>query len=73
MAESPWLLHAEGFGPLLVAIDARGNSVFDGIEKKIAGNYSRLLKKLRLRGDWSYGGTKDFLGSAEAAKQFAKY
>ncbi|MFH0835201.1 MAG: fumarate hydratase [Candidatus Micrarchaeota archaeon] len=72
MAESPWLLRSKGFGPLLVAIDAKGRSVFEGVEKKIAGNYSRLLKKMRLSGNWSYGGAKDFLGSAEAEKRLSK-
>jgi len=72
MAESPWLLRSEGFGPLLVAIDAKGNSIFEGIDKKIAGNYARLLRKLGVGGDWSYGGIKDVLGSERAAKTLAK-
>ena len=34
MAESVWVLEVEKFGPLIVAIDAHGNDLFDNVRKK---------------------------------------
>jgi len=68
---SPFVVYAQ----LLRGGSSRRSHVASRKSRKNAarrGKNARLLKKLRLRGDWSYGGTKDFLGSAEAAKQVAK-
>jgi fumarate hydratase subunit beta len=41
--EAVWVLEAEKFGPLIVAIDARGNSIYDEVNKIVESNQERIL------------------------------
>lgn len=46
MPEAMWILEAEDFGPLTVAIDAHGNNLFEDVQKKVEEEKSKLYKKL---------------------------
>ena len=35
MAEAMWLFESNNFGPLVVAIDAKGNSIYDEVSKNL--------------------------------------
>ncbi len=48
MPEAIWIVETENFGPLTVAIDAHGNSLFEGVEKVIEGNLPAVKSKLGL-------------------------
>jgi fumarate hydratase subunit beta len=48
MPEALWILEGENFGPLIVAMDTHGNSLFDDVEKEIAANVVKIKKKLGL-------------------------
>ena len=48
MPEAVWHLEAEDFGPLIVAIDAHGRSLYDDIDKKVGANVSQIKKDLGL-------------------------
>jgi len=45
MPEALWIIEADSLGPLTVAIDAHGNSLYDNVEKEVQGN----LEAARLR------------------------
>jgi tartrate/fumarate subfamily iron-sulfur-dependent hydro-lyase beta chain len=45
--EAVWVLEAEKLGPLIVAIDAKGNSIYDEVNKKVAGNLERISAALK--------------------------
>lgn len=48
MPEALWILEGENFGPLIVAMDAHGNSLFEQVEAKVKENVEKIKKKLGL-------------------------
>jgi fumarate hydratase subunit beta len=48
MAEAMWALEVEGFGPLIVAIDAHGESLYKKVDETVASNLPEVRKKLGL-------------------------
>ncbi len=48
MPEAVWVLEAKHFGPLIVAIDAKGNSLYEAVEKEVENNIPKMRKKLGL-------------------------
>lgn len=48
MPEAIWILEAENFGPLIVAIDTHGKSLYQDVEAKIKKNIEVAKKKLKL-------------------------
>jgi fumarate hydratase subunit beta len=48
MPEAIWIVETENFGPLTVAIDAHGNSLFEGVDKKINENLPNVKSRLGL-------------------------
>ncbi len=48
MPEAVWQLEADGFGPLIVAIDAHGHSLYDDVDKKVCANLKGIRKDLGL-------------------------
>lgn len=48
MPEALWVLEANNFGPLLVAIDAHGNSIYELVDKEVEKNILDARKKLGL-------------------------
>jgi len=49
MPEAIWILNAKGFGPLTVAIDAHGNSLYADLGVKIKENEKKARTKLGLK------------------------
>jgi fumarate hydratase subunit beta len=48
MPEALWVLEAKKFGPLIVAIDAHGNSLYENVNKEVEKNILEARKKLGL-------------------------
>ncbi|MDH4122555.1 MAG: FumA C-terminus/TtdB family hydratase beta subunit [Thermoplasmata archaeon] len=48
MPEAIWVLEANNFGPLIVAIDSKGKSMFADIDSKVKGNIDKAKKMLKL-------------------------
>ena len=48
MPEALWVLEGENFGPLTVAIDAHGNSIYDQVGKQVEENVKHIRRKLLL-------------------------
>lgn len=48
MPEALWILETHHFGPLIVAIDTYGNSLYENVDKEIKNNLSAVRKKLGL-------------------------
>ena len=48
MPEAVWHLEAEGFGPLIVAIDSHGRSLYDEVDKTVSTNVRQIKKDLGL-------------------------
>lgn len=48
MPEALWVLEGDKFGPLTVAIDAHGNSIYEQVEAQVAENVKRIRRKLLL-------------------------
>jgi fumarate hydratase subunit beta len=48
MPEAIWILNADNFGPLTVAIDAHGNSLFADVDLKVKENEKKARAKLGL-------------------------
>lgn len=48
MPEALWILEGESFGPLIVAMDAHGNSLFENVEAQVKENVVKIKKKLGL-------------------------
>jgi fumarate hydratase subunit beta len=48
MPEAVWHLEADGFGPLIVAIDSHGRSLYDDVDKKVRSNLDGIRKDLGL-------------------------
>ncbi len=46
MPEALWILVGENFGPLIVAMDAHGNSLFEDVDAQVRKNAERIRKKL---------------------------
>jgi fumarate hydratase subunit beta len=46
--EALWVFEVEDFGPLLVAIDSRGNNLFRDVAGKVEENRQRIYRKLNL-------------------------
>ena len=42
MAEAMWIFDAKRFGPLTVAMDAHGNSIYDGVRQKVNGTLRKF-------------------------------
>jgi fumarate hydratase subunit beta len=49
MPEAIWIMNAENFGPLTVAIDANGNSLYAAVNTKIKENEVKAREKLGLK------------------------
>lgn len=50
MPEAIWVLEVENFGPLVVTIDAHGNSIHEEVRKKVEENLSKVYSKLKIGG-----------------------
>ena len=48
MPEALWILEGERFGPLIVAMDTHGNSLFANVEAQVTKNTEEIKKKLGL-------------------------
>ena len=48
MAEAMWALEVKGFGPLIVAIDAHGDSLYKRVDEVVAGNLPNIRKLIGL-------------------------
>jgi fumarate hydratase subunit beta len=46
MPEAIWILKTKNLGPLIVGIDAKGNSLFAGVDAKVKENIPRVKEKL---------------------------
>ena len=46
MPEALWILEGENFGPLIVAMDAHGNSLFEDVDAQVRINAEKIRKKL---------------------------
>ena len=46
MPEALWILVGENFGPLIVAMDAHGNSLFEDVDAQVRINAEKIRKKL---------------------------
>jgi tartrate/fumarate subfamily iron-sulfur-dependent hydro-lyase beta chain len=46
MPEALWVFEVEEFGPLTIAIDSHGNSLFEEIKKKAEENRTKIYQKL---------------------------
>ncbi|XRP96501.1 FumA C-terminus/TtdB family hydratase beta subunit [Methanocaldococcus sp. 16A] len=44
MPEAVWELEVNNFGPLIVAMDSHGNSIYENVEKKVYEKLKELLK-----------------------------
>jgi len=49
MPEAIWILNTENFGPLTVAIDAHGNSMFADVSKRVKENEAKARERLGLK------------------------
>ncbi|OGS42547.1 MAG: fumarate hydratase [Euryarchaeota archaeon RBG_16_62_10] len=49
MPEAIWILNADNFGPLTVAIDAKGNSLYAAVNAKVKENEQKVRAKLGLK------------------------
>ena len=49
MPEAVWILEVNNFGPLIVGIDAKGNSLFEEIKSRVEKNLPHTLQKLGLQ------------------------
>jgi fumarate hydratase subunit beta len=48
MPEAVWHVETDGFGPLIVAIDAHGHSLYDDVDKKVSENVTQIKKDMGL-------------------------
>ncbi len=48
MPEALWVLNADHFGPVIVAIDTHGNNIYDEVENVIKNNIPGIRKKFGL-------------------------
>jgi len=45
MPEAVWVLEVEAFGPVIIAMDSEGNSLFDGVKNEAEKRMDELVKK----------------------------
>jgi len=48
MPEALWVFEAKNFGPLIVAMDVHGSSLYENVEKNVEKNVVKVRKKLGL-------------------------
>lgn len=48
MAEAVWVLEVKDFGPLIVGIDAKGNSIFEKTGSEVQQNIPKVRQKLNI-------------------------
>ena len=48
MPEALWVLESSGFGPLIVAIDAHGNSIYETVDKNVHSNIAKVKQELEI-------------------------
>jgi fumarate hydratase subunit beta len=48
MPEALWVLEGADFGPMTVAIDAHGNSLFEAVDEKVEANLAGIRQRLGL-------------------------
>ena len=48
MPAAVWMLRVKRFGPLIVAMDSHGDSIFDGISSRVEGSVDRIMKDLEI-------------------------
>jgi fumarate hydratase subunit beta len=48
MPEAMWALEVKGFGPLIVAIDAHGDSLYKRVDEVVASNLPNVRKLIGL-------------------------
>ncbi len=48
MPEAVWVLEVDNFGPLVVGIDAKGQSLFEQVDEQVKGRMPEIRKKLGL-------------------------
>jgi fumarate hydratase subunit beta len=48
MPEAIWILNTENFGPLTVAMDAHGNSLYAEVNAKVKENEKKARQRLGL-------------------------
>ncbi|MDD1748181.1 MAG: FumA C-terminus/TtdB family hydratase beta subunit [Methanomassiliicoccales archaeon] len=46
MPEAMWILEVKGFGPLTVAIDAHGNSLYKRVDEEVKANLAKVRRSL---------------------------
>jgi fumarate hydratase subunit beta len=46
MPEAMWVLEGDDFGPMTVAIDAHGNSLFEAVDAKVEANLPGIKQRL---------------------------
>ncbi len=46
MPEAAWVFEVEEFGPCVVGIDAKGNSIYEKIEREVEENFKQILSEL---------------------------
>jgi fumarate hydratase subunit beta len=46
MPEAMWILEVKGFGPLTVAIDAHGNSLYKRVDEEVKANLAKVRRTL---------------------------
>jgi fumarate hydratase subunit beta len=46
MPEALWVLEGKGFGPLIVAIDSHGNSIYEKVDNNVSENIGNIKKRL---------------------------
>ncbi|NPA75718.1 MAG: fumarate hydratase [Euryarchaeota archaeon] len=44
--EAVWVFNVEEFGPLVVAMDSHGNSIYDDVDEKAKKNLNNVLKEI---------------------------
>lgn len=48
MPEALWILEANQFGPLIVAIDTHGNSLYETVDEIVKNNVPKIKEKLKI-------------------------
>jgi len=46
MPEALWIMEVENFGPLIIAIDAHGNNMFEDVQKQVEENKQKIYERL---------------------------
>ncbi len=46
MPEAAWVFEVEEFGPCIVGIDAKGNSLYDAVNREVEKNFKQILSEL---------------------------